>query len=163
MSEALDSALLLDAGERKAKGAAREAIGDLDGAMEALKAGGAISPELESEIYALKAAVASIRGAEGSGKPYREGYFIEICGDDRLELPEFVCESAEELADYLKWPMNRAYNELWLTERAERGGREAIRLKAGGRMKKILFVRKEGTPAAETGCIQTMRAPMSAK
>jgi hypothetical protein len=41
------------------------------------------------------------------------GFLIEICTNDKFELPVRVMESSKELADYLGCTEERALNTLW--------------------------------------------------
>lgn len=120
--------------------AGEEAMEHLAAARAALREAGASGEDVDRAIFGCEAAIARACGIgrpeRRRPKPYREGWLIEVCEADGLELPVCVLESSRELADFLGCGIARARNTLWWCTK-ERCHKYVTQ---GGRRLKILLV-----------------------
>jgi hypothetical protein len=145
-------------GNGRARSAGEEALEHLTAAMGVLKEANAEDPGIESAFDGCRRAIASRCGLNPSPRPYMPGFLIEVCTNDRFELPVRVMESTKELADYLGCTEERALNTLWCVRK-----RGLTFVNRGGGRLKIVLVDEREAPAVDARAIQTRMVSQSAK
>lgn len=145
-------------GSGVARSAGQEALEHLAAAMGVLREANAADPSVSRIADELKKSIVSRCGLDPSPRPYMPGFLIEVCTNDRYELPVRVMESTRELADYLGCGEERALNTLWCVRK-----RGLTFVNRGGGRLKIVLVDEREAPIADARNAQIGRISVGAK